>query len=269
MIPVIYRVDRREEEFAGTFTLAISKVTAGTPPGFAPGEFNMLYVFGTGEVPISMSGAVTERNSYVHTIRTQGMTTQALARLKKGDQIGVRGPFGRGWPLDKLRGKDLLIIAGGLGLAPLRPVIYEYLNHNLPLRNIQLFYGARTPQERLYPDELAQWSQAMNVVQSVDRADSGWQGRVGVITAALDSAQIDTHNTVALVCGPEIMMRFSIHTLLGRKLPASSIYLSMERNMKCAIGHCGHCQWGPNFICKDGPVFCYGEVQDWFQIRAL
>lgn len=269
MIPAIYRIDRRAEEFPGTFTLDISKVTAGAVPGFTPGAFNMLYVFGTGEVPISMSGAESECDGYRHTIRTHGLTTEALSRLKEGDQLGVRGPFGRGWPLKKIEGKDLLIVAGGLGLAPLRPVIQEYLSHKLPVRSIQLYYGARAPGERLYPDELAQWSQSMKVVQSVDRGDPDWKGHVGVVTAPLETAQIDTDETLALICGPEIMMRFCIHTLLARGLPPESIYLSMERNMKCATGHCGHCQWGPNFVCKDGPVFCYGEIQRWFQIRAL
>lgn len=269
MIPEIYRVERRTEEFAGTFTLDISKVSAGKPPRFTPGAFNMLYVFGTGEVPISMSGEAQGHNGYRHTIRTHGLTTEALSRLKKGDQLGVRGPYGRGWPVGQLEGKDLLIVAGGLGLAPLRPVICEYLNHRLPVRSIRLFYGARTPQERLYPEELAQWSRSMAVSQSVDRGDPAWQGHIGVVTTPLETAPIDTQNTLALICGPEIMMRFCIHTLLARALPAASIFLSMERNMKCATGHCGHCQWGPNFICKDGPVFCYGEIQRWFQIRAL
>lgn len=268
MIPRLYRIEQRSEEYPGTFTLQLA-AEQGSSGEFSPGQFNMLYAFGAGEVPISMSGPLSADGALVHTIRTQGLVTRALRRLRRGEQVGVRGPFGSGWPLDKVQGKDLLIIAGGLGLAPLRPVIYSFLQGSGQARRLRLFYGARRPRERLYTRELVEWTRSMELVQSVDHADGDWTGHIGVITDPLQAAQLDTENTVAFVCGPEIMMRFCIRVLCEKGLPESAIYLSMERNMKCATGHCGHCQWGPNFVCKDGPVFCYGDIRQWFDIRAL
>ncbi|WP_323844233.1 FAD/NAD(P)-binding protein [Microbulbifer magnicolonia] len=272
MIPLLYRIEHRQEEYPGTFTLQLSMAqgrAVADPEAGRPGQFNMLYAFGAGEVPISVSGPVSTDGALVHTIRTQGLVTRALQRLGQGEQLGVRGPFGCGWPLERIRGRDLLIIAGGLGLAPLRPVVYKLLQDEQGARRVRLFYGARRPQERLYRRELTQWAQSTELVQSVDHADSAWPGHIGVITDPLAAAQIDTGKALAFVCGPEIMMRFCIQTLIKKGLPESAIYLSMERNMKCATGHCGHCQWGPNFICKDGPVFCYRDIHSWLRIRAL
>lgn len=272
MIPQLYRIEGRTEEYPGTFTLKLSAEQGramSQSRAWSPGQFNMLYAFGAGEVPISMSGPVSPEGALVHTIRTQGLVTRALGRLQEGEQVGVRGPFGSDWPLDRAKGRDLLVIAGGLGLAPLRPVIYSLQQKKRRTRRLRLFYGARRPEERLYPSELAQWRQGMEVVQSVDHADTGWPGHIGVITGPLAAAQIEAEKSVAFVCGPEIMMRFCIQALIRKGLPESAIYLSMERNMKCATGHCGHCQWGPNFICKDGPVFCYRDIRQWFDIRAL
>ena len=268
MIPRLYRIERRQEEFPGTFTLHL-RAEQGNAVEFMPGQFNMLYAFGAGEVPISMSGPVSAGGAYVHTIRAHGLVTHALERLVEGEQLGVRGPFGCGWPLANLAGRELLIIAGGLGMAPLRPVIYSLLADRRGLRALRLFCGARRPEEMLYRGEMERWSQSMELVLSVDHANADWPGHIGVITGPLAAAPLNAENTVAFICGPEVMMRFCIQVLRNKGLPASSIYLSMERNMKCATGHCGHCQWGPNFICKDGPVFCYGDIQSWFQIRAL
>ncbi|WP_226661509.1 FAD/NAD(P)-binding protein [Microbulbifer aggregans] len=269
MIPTLFRIDRRYEEHAGTFTLQLNPPLGSDTTGFRPGQFNMLYAFGAGEVPISISGSPSDKNGLVHTFRTHGLVTLALARLGEGDSIGVRGPFGDGWPLEQIAGKDLLIVAGGLGLAPLRPVIYGVMEGILGQRKATLFYGARRPQEMLYRNEMSSWREKMELELSVDHAVAGWQGRVGVVTGPLAAVEIDVANSVVFLCGPEIMMRFCIRVLEEKGVPLSSIYLSMERNMKCATGHCGHCQWGPNFICKDGPVFCYGSVSRWFNIRAL
>lgn len=269
MIPRLYRIARREEEYPGTFTLQLSAEPGSGASPFQPGQFNMLYAFGAGEVPISMSGPVSPDRGYVHTIRTLGLVTQSLERLREGEPLGLRGPFGSGWPLEKAAGKELLVIAGGLGLAPLRPVIYRLLESKQRTGGIRLFYGARRPGEMLYRQELRQWAQSAELVLSVDHADSGWTGHIGVITDPLSAERIDAEKTLAFVCGPEIMMRFCIRVLLKKGVPESAIYLSMERNMKCATGHCGHCQWGPNFICKDGPVFCYRDIRQWFDIRAL
>nr|WP_255771357.1 FAD/NAD(P)-binding protein [Microbulbifer guangxiensis] len=232
----------------------------------------MLYAFGAGEVAISMSGRPQQlEGTTVHTIRTRGLVTAALARLQEGEQLGVRGPFGNGWPLPEAKGRELLLIAGGLGLAPLRPVIYHLLHQPRPraIPNFRLFYGARRPGEMLYGTELQAWSHEMPVITTVDHGDSAWSGEVGVITTPLKRADFDAHNAVAFLCGPEAMMRFSIQMLLERGMPASAIYISMERNMKCGTGLCGHCQWGPNFVCKNGPVFCFADVQNWLGIHAL
>ncbi|WP_295797489.1 FAD/NAD(P)-binding protein [uncultured Microbulbifer sp.] len=271
MTPEVFRVEQRREEFPGTFTLRIrgERAKNGSPAEFQPGQFNMLYAFGAGEIAISLSGSPRDRDGYVHTIRTHGFVSQALERLQAGDLLGVRGPFGCGWPLSAAKGKEVLIIAGGLGLAPLRPLIYNLLGDTQSVRNIRLFYGARRPDEMLYRDELAQWAGSMEIVQSVDHGDADWAGHIGVITGPLAGAELDPQNTVAFLCGPEVMMRFCIQTLTAKAVPESAIYLSMERNMKCATGHCGHCQWGPNFVCKDGPVFNFAGVQSWFNIRAL
>ncbi|WP_444884909.1 FAD/NAD(P)-binding protein [Microbulbifer sp. PSTR4-B] len=272
MIPSVYRVCQRRVEYPGTFTLQLEAKNGRRhkpPMNFAPGQFNMLYAFGTGESAISFSGLGSGDGKLIHTIRAQGNVTRALERLQEGDTLGVRGPFGIGWPLDTAAGKDLLIIAGGLGLAPLRPVIYAARRERLTAREVRLFYGARRPSELLYREELAQWSTQLELETSVDHGDGSWPGHIGVITDPLQATQIDGANSVAFLCGPEIMMRFCIQVLIRKGVPESSIYLSMERNMKCAIGLCGHCQWGPNFICKDGPVFCYEDIRPWLQIRSL
>lgn len=264
MTPDIFVVERRVEEYPGTFTFYIKNQADDSIANFQPGQFNMLYAFGAGEVPISMSGSVENSATYAHTIRSLGHTTQALEYLREGDQLGVRGPFGSCWPIEKTAAKTVLLIAGGLGLAPLRPLVYSLLSTNSAPKEVHLFYGAKNPSEMLYQDELTSWAQHMTVHTSVDNATPDWQGNVGVVTSLLNTMPIIAEETIAFVCGPEIMMRFALQTLLKKELPRSSIYLSMERNMKCATGHCGHCQWGPTFICKDGPVFCYQDIEPWF-----
>lgn len=272
--PRIFQVIHRTEEIPATVTLEIQPCD-GTPlVPFKPGQFNMLYQFGSGEVPISFSGALHSGalqvcDRYIHTLRAVGKTTEALAKLRVGDQLGVRGPFGHGWPLDKLAGKHVLIVAGGLGMAPLRPLIEALLSQPEKYAGVQLFYGGKCPEELLFYRQLQSWREVIDVQLSADRADANWSGHIGVITQLLDAARPPIDNTVAVVCGPEIMMRFCIQTLQKLGLADADMYLSMERNMHCAIGHCGHCQRGPNFICKDGPVFCYEDIAPWFYRREL
>lgn len=269
MIPEVFVIKERKQELDSTFSIRLVEAQGKQGVSFQAGQFNMLYAFGAGEVPVSLSGAPSAEDGWVHTIRAVGPATRALERLEVGDSVAVRGPFGTAWPLDKAAGKDLLVITGGLGLAPLRPVLLEYLAGNSGIKGLKLFYGARNPDDILYRQELADWSKAFDVEVTVDHASAGWQGNVGVVTSLLAGTVIDPKNTVAFVCGPEVMMRFTLQQLLIKKIRASSIYLSMERNMKCATGHCGHCQWGPLFICKDGPVFSYHKVAKWLQIREL
>jgi len=240
------------------------------PFDYAPGQFNMLTVFGVGEAAISISGAPNGAR-LIHTIRDVGAVSHALTRLQPGDQLGLRGPFGVGWPIGAAQKKDVLIIAGGLGLAPLRSVLYHIVAHRTQFGVVTLLYGARRPEDILYPSEVEHWRQSLeiNVALTVDHADASWRGRVGVVTQLIDQARFQPHNTLAMVCGPEVMMRFVASTLVERAIDAQNIFLSMERNMKCAVGHCGHCQFGSSFICRDGPVLSYQKLRPLLKIKEL
>ena len=204
-------------------------------------------------------------------IRAVGPVSEALCRLPRGATVGVRGPYGNHWPVEAAVGSDVVVAAGGIGLAPLRPVLYHLLAQRPAYGNIVLLYGARTPQDLLYTDELARWRGRfdLEVGVTVDKATDGWQGHVGTVTTLIPKARFDPARTVAFVCGPEIMMRFTIRELQTRGVPDERIFISMERNMKCAIGLCGHCQLGPFFICKDGPVFAYSAIKEWFGKREV
>ena len=266
MIPVPYRIERLKRETHDTFTLDLMAVNGSGVSSFSPGQFNMLYVFGVGEVPISISGDPADCPALEHTTRMVGAVTNAMGGLKRGDVIGVRGPFGTPWPVAEEAGRDIAIVAGGIGLAPLRPALYYLMAEREKYRKIVLLYGARTPEDILYKHELERWRGKfdLEIQVTVDRGASGWRGNVGVVTSLAGRAPIDPSNTVALVCGPEVMMRFAVIELQKRGVDAGRIYVSMERNMKCAVGFCGHCQYGPNFICKDGPVFRFDRIEPIF-----
>lgn len=271
MAPDLYRVHGIRRETHDTFTMDLRPSASAGVPAFAPGQFNMIYAYGAGEVPISISGDPAGRDRFVHTIRAVGAATRALCRLTKGGTLGVRGPFGSHWPVDEALGADIVVVAGGIGLAPLRPAIYRLLTERKRYGKIVLLYGARTPGDILFPRELKQWRAQfdLEVHVTVDRAASDWQGNVGVVTTMIRRASFDPNQTVAMVCGPEVMMRFTILELLGRGVPADCVFLSMERNMKCGVGLCGHCQYGPTFICKDGPVYPYTRIASTFAIREI
>ncbi len=269
-IPERFRVTGTHRETSDTWTLELESV-GGEELEFMPGQFTMLYAFGAGEVPISVSGDPRRPASLVHTVRTVGATTRAVCAAAKGDELGVRGPFGRGWPLAEAEGRDVVIVAGGVGLAPLRSVLYAALAQRERYGRVILLYGSRTPDQLLYGDELSEWAERDEIETRliVDAADQSWPGQVGVVPALVDRAELDGDNTVAMVCGPEVMMRFSVEALVAAGLPGERVFLSMERNMRCAVGHCGHCQWGPSFVCRDGPVFSWDEAEPWFAIREL
>jgi NAD(P)H-flavin reductase len=223
----------------------------------------MLWVFGVGELPISISGDPGQPQQLVYTVRSVGQATQALVSSRPGgDPVGVRGPFGTPWPVEEARGKDVVIVAGGIGLAPLRGVIYHVLANRDDYGRLVVLYGARSPQDVLYRKELAAWARRPDtqVLSTVDYGGVSWRGHVGVVTSLFKYLRVQSRQAVVMMCGPEIMMRFVARDLLGRGLLPSDLYLSMERNMKCAVGFCGHCQWGPHFICKDGPVFSYERI---------
>ncbi len=269
--PQLYQVQRVIRETRDTFTLELLGMPKSTQCKFSPGQFNMLYVFGVGEVPVSISGDPGESSVLVHTTRAVGIVTKAMYRLKKGDSIGVRGPFGTTWPVDRAAGKDVVIVAGGIGLAPLRPAIYRLLAEREKFGKIVILYGTRTPIDILYQRELEKWRSRfdLEVAITVDHAMSGWRGSVGVVTTLIPRASFNPSSVVAMVCGPEVMMRFTVAELQKRSMKLDDIYVSLERNMKCGIGLCGHCQYGPVFICKDGPVFSFDRIKTLFSRREL
>lgn len=271
MLPRPFRVDRVRLETHDTFTLELAAADGADGFHFLPGQFNMLYVFGAGEVPISISGDPGISRILVHTTRAVGAVTRAMRRAKPGDILGVRGPFGTAWPVDRAAGHDVLIIGGGIGLAPLRSVVYRVLAERERYGRVALVHGARTPADILFRRELERWRSRFDLEVSitVDRASGGWKGNVGVITTLIPKLQFDPARAVAMVCGPEIMMRFAAMELGKRGMKDGDIYLSMERNMKCGIGFCGHCQYGPTFICKDGPVFPYAAIKELFTKREI
>ena len=266
MLAEPYAVRRMQQETYDTFTFELEPKNKTRAFSFAPGQFNMLYVFGVGEVPISISGDPAKSETLVHTTRAVGTVTNAMWKLRNGDLLGVRGPFGTGWPVEEAKGKDVVIVTGGLGLPPLRPSLYQLLSRKQEYGKLVLLYGARTPEDIVYAQEVEQWRKRSDLAVdvTVDRATGQWRGNVGVVTTLIPKAPFDPANTIAMVCGPEIMMRFTIAELQRRGIPDKSIYLSMERNMKCGFGFCGHCQFGPFFVCKDGPVFRYDRVKPFF-----
>lgn len=269
-LPRIYRVDRVRRELSDTVTLELVPAT-DCRPAYRPGQFNMIYAFGVGEAAISISGDDAEGDTFVHTVRDVGAVSAAIAGLRRGDEVGLRGPFGRGWPMEEAVGRDLVIVAGGLGLAPLRPAIRHLLDHRDRYGRVTVLFGTRSPTEMLYRHELEHWRERLDVdVQvTVDHADAGWRGNVGVVPLLIARAAFDPDNAIALVCGPEVMMRFTVKALRDAGLPAERIHLSMERNMKCAIGLCGHCQFGPDFVCRDGPVMRFDAIAGIFQVKEL
>jgi len=271
MRPEPFEVRHVTKETGDTFTLTLAPVAGAPFRPFAPGQFNMLYVFGVGEVPISISGDPAKPEILVHTIRSVGATTRAMQKLQRGDWVGVRGPFGTAWPVDQAHGHDVVLIAGGIGLAPIRPALYHVLLHRGLYGRVVLLYGARTPRDMLYPKELREWRSRFDVVVdvTVDRATMEWQGAVGVVTKMVQRSPFDPQSAMAFICGPEVMIRYAAQALEQRGTPGSSIFVSMERNMKCAVGVCGHCQFGPWFVCKDGPVFRYDRIQRFFGMREV
>jgi len=269
MFPQPFRIRKRRRETLDTFTLEIEPAKINQAFGFAAGQFNMLYVFGVGEVPISIC-ADPRSKSLMHTTRAVGPVTMAMSKLRPGDVLGVRGPFGSSWPIEQLDGLDVVVVAGGIGLAPLRGALHQLVRRRKKLSKLVFLYGTRTPDDILYRHQLELWQRrGLQIEVTVDRALPSWLGDVGVVTSLIQRAPFNPANTVAMICGPEVMMRYAVFELQKRGVSAASIFLSMERNMKCAVGFCGHCQFGPEFICKDGPIFRYDRIANWFGIREL
>ncbi len=271
MVPRPHRIKRIRRETYDTCTLDLVPADRGPVVNFLPGQFNMIYVAGVGEVPISVSGSPLESNATVHTVRSAGTVTKALCSLKEGALVGLRGPFGSHWPVREAAGSDIVIIAGGIGLAPIRPAIYQILGYRDNYGKLALLYGARAPREILFRRELEKWRGRfdLDVEITVDQPGEDWYGGVGVVTTLLPRTSFDPLETVAFICGPEVMIRFAVMELRELGVDPDNIYVSLERNMKCGIGICGHCQCGPEFICKDGPVFPFKKVESIMKVREL
>ncbi|MBX9787298.1 MAG: FAD/NAD(P)-binding protein [Pirellulales bacterium] len=260
-------------EFAGvaTYYLQFDEPARATSYGYAPGQFNMLYVPGVGEIAISISGGLASREGLAHTVRVAGNVTQSLARLGKGDSLALRGPYGSAWPLDETRDADIVLVAGGIGLAPLRAVVEARLDGPSPRASTTLLYGARSPDVLLYDREFAGWTgRGLHLQCTVDRPHRLWVGHVGAVPLLVDRLSgIAPANCALFLCGPEVMMRYSVRSALARGVRKEQIWVSLERNMQCAVGLCGHCQLGPAFVCQDGPVFRYDKIEPYLDVEDL
>jgi NAD(P)H-flavin reductase len=267
-MPVPARIlDVRQENFnTRTFKMQFVDESIRHAYRFAPGQFNMVCVPGVGEAAISISSHPEKTETLEHTIRTVGSVTRAVGQLGQGGVVGLRGPFGRGWPLEKLRGNDVVIVSGGIGIAPLRSVVYWLLDHRDFARRVVLLYGCRTPEDRVFAEELEQWDQtgSIEVLVAVDNSTGDWVGPVGVVTNLLKRIKVSATRTVVLVCGPKILNRVAAWNFLQLHVPPEQVYVSLERNMNCGFARCGHCQMGGKFVCADGPVFCFAEIADIF-----
>jgi len=264
--PRPFRVASRRQETHDTWTLELEPV-AGPPLEIAPGQFAMLYAFGVGEVPISSSGE--PGGPLVHTVRAVGAVTEAICRATPGAVLGVRGPFGNTWPVEAAAGGDVVVVAGGIGLAPLRSVLLHVLGRGADFERRLLLYGSRTPADLVYAGEFDAWSDGIGIDVTVDAADESWRGKVGVVPKLIATSSFDPASTHAFVCGPEIMMRFAAESLLERGVGPDRIHVSMERDMRCGVGHCGHCQLGSTLICRDGPVYSWAEIAPLMAVRQL
>jgi len=270
MQPTLMRVHKARHETSDTFTLELEPPNSSVFE-FQPGQFNMIGILGIGEVPISISGDPDHPELLVHTTREVGAVTSALKRAHSGDWVTVRGPFGNSWPMEKAEGRDVILINGGIGLAPLRPVIYKIVNHRARYGRFAVLYGARTPGDILYERELTKWRSHfdLDIELTVDHGQNDWRGNVGVVTGLISRLSIDPANTLAMVCGPEIMMRFTVKALEAQGLSRDLMFLSMERNMKCGIGLCGHCQIQGHILCQSGPVYPYSVVAPFLEVKEL
>jgi NAD(P)H-flavin reductase len=269
LVPAQFTLVAKRQDTADTWTLELEPPSSERSR-FAPGQFAMLSAFGSGEVPISFSGDPGDDGRLLHTVRAVGLATKAICEVDPGQVLQVRGPFGRPWPVEEVVGADVLVLAGGIGLAPLRLAILALLADRSRYGRLTLLYGSRSPEQLLYPRELEEWSgRGLEVEVTVDSAGPEWLGHVGVVPRLVRRAELDPGATVAMLCGPEVMMRFAVAALLERGIGTERIYVSMERNMQCGIGLCGHCQLGPTLVCRDGPVYPWSELGRWLAIREL
>ena len=256
---------KRQTVDVKTYTVRFAKEQERKKFRVMPGQFVMISIPGLGEAPFSLSSVPEKTDSFDTTIRTVGNVTSVLSRYSVGARLGVRGPYGRPWPLKEAKGKDVLLVAGGIGLAPLRPVIQTIQKNRRVYGNFEILYGARTPSDQVFTDEYEEWRRTARTSLSltVDSVPTGvtWPHKTGVVTGLFEDMETSPENSIVMTCGPEIMMRFVVRGLLARNFRKDQIYVSLERRMKCGMGHCGHCQIGEKFVCRDGPVFTYLELE--------
>lgn len=268
MVPAIATIVGIQDESSNTrtYSLEFDEPAWREKYRFQPGQFNMVYVFGVGEAAISISSDPAHPERLAHTIRHVGSVTRAIAKMRVGDKLGVRGPFGNGWPLDQCAGRDLVLVAGGIGLAPLRPTIYSILANRDRFGRVILMYGGRSPGDLLFRAELEVWREGgrLDTLVSVDYSVAEWTGPVGVITDLIKRLRLVPERTSVMVCGPRIMNRYVTWQIRRLRVPSDHLFVSLERNMRCGVGRCGHCQYGPKFVCKDGPVFSFESIQHVF-----
>jgi NAD(P)H-flavin reductase len=261
---------RIEAEDIFTFTMRLTDGEARRAFRFSPGQFNMLYAFGVGEVPISIASDPDDPADLEHTIRVAGRVTGVMGGWKVGDVVGVRGPYGRGWPMEEARGRDVIVVTGGLGCAPVVGVINYIFRRREQYGTLHILHGVKTPNQLLYQERFDRWRAhpRTRVYLTADQPDKSWRYRVGVVTNIFDDLEVDPA-AVVMMCGPEVMMHHAVRTLRARGVAEDAMFLSMERHMQCAIGLCGHCQLGREFVCKNGPVFRFSEVKPWFAVSGL
>lgn len=272
-LPLEAEVLERIEESPTIFTLRLrlTDVRANAAYRFSPGQFNMLSLYGVGEVPISIVSDPEDESMFDHTVRAIGRVTRGLARLRAGDRLGIRGPYGRGWPLAEARGQDIVIITGGLGCAPTVAAINYVLRRRAQYGRLTVIQGVKHSDDLLWRDRYQAWARERDtqVLIAADRAGPVWPWHVGGVTELFAQAEIEASRALALLCGPEGLMLAAVRHLRGRGVAPEAIWLSMERSMHCAVGHCGHCQLGPLFVCRDGPVFRYADVGPYLDVRGL
>lgn len=269
-LPREAEVVERIQETPTVFTLKL-RLADGQPYGFEAGQFNMLYLYGVGEVPISIVAGGEADGLLTHTIRAVGRVTRGMSALQAGDRIGLRGPFGRGWPLREAEGRNVVVVTGGLGCAPSVSIIHHILRHRERYGRLTIVQGVKHADDLIWRAQYEAWSREpdVRVLLAADVQSPDWRGHVGHVTDLFDHLDLEVREAVAMLCGPEGLMRASADGLQQRGLAAERIFLSMERNMQCAVGHCGHCQFGARFVCRDGPVFAWPEVHDLLGVKGF
>jgi NAD(P)H-flavin reductase len=265
-------LDRRQESpTIFSFSLRLTDPAAERTYRFSPGQFNMLYLYGCGEIPISIVSDPDRPERLVHTLRDVGAVSHGFSRLRPGERIGLRGPYGNGWPLDLARAHDIMLVTGGLGCAPVISVINYILRRRQEYGRVIILQGVKHSDDLIWREQYDEWARQedIQVLLAADVAREDWHGLTGPITVLIEHAHFDPRRTLAMLCGPERMMSACTRLLSRRGLPEAAIWVSLERNMQCAVGQCGHCQFGARFVCRDGPVFNYAAVRELLAVKGF